>query len=115
MIEISASVIVEQLSAMELSVVLLNFLALAAGLTMHYIKKAKVENVGWIDYWTTNKESSLLSVGGVLLSFICVLIADPTASLYMYFSLGYIGDSVLNRTAAGQLKNLTLTSKQVDG
>lgn len=96
--ELTAGALIEQLGNIDPGVIALNLIVCALGVVFHYVKKVSVEKVGWKAYWLDHRKSSMVAIGGIAVSCLSLLIVDPTAPIYTYFTLGYIGDSVLNRT-----------------
>lgn len=113
--DLSASALLEQLAAMDPSVLLLNLLVCIAGVSLHYVKKVNVEDIGWKAYWLVNRKRSMIALSGVAVSFVSLVVADPTASLYTFFTLGYIGDSMLNRPGFAAVKSTLKPNKKEIG
>lgn len=74
------------------------------GVVAHYLKKIGRDNYHWKEYWTTNWQSSLVSIGGALFATMVMLQSGET-SLLQFFFIGFANDSILNK-AMKKAKNV---------
>jgi len=75
----------------------LNLFALMAGVLAHAYKKMVEKKISFVKYWTTSPLNSMGAIAGTLMSFV-LLQQDPTTALYVFFTVGFAVDSLINRT-----------------
>lgn len=78
-------------------ILLLNLCAFICGLGMHVWQKMRVESISFKDYWTKYGTNSVASIAALLTTFISMTFMAPTAPLYAYFSMAFLGDALLNK------------------
>lgn len=91
---------------MELEQILINVMCTVAGLAFHVIKKASVEKVDPIEYIRIHKGRSSAALSAIAVGFGTLMTASPDASMIEFFAVGYMGDSVFNKSP---------TQEEVDG
>jgi hypothetical protein len=78
-------------------VLLINLLAFTAGLLAHVLQKMSAEKISFSQYWMKEGLNSFASVVGLFATFVSMVTMAPGAPLYAFFSMAYMGDSLLNK------------------
>lgn len=73
---------------------LLSFL----GFVAHVLKKAGTEKVNPVEYLAIHKGRTYTALSGAIASFVSLLVFHPEAGPIEFFALGYMADSIANRT-----------------
>lgn len=79
-------------------VVLLDALLLALGFLAHVLKKAGTEKINVFTYLSVNSARTYTALSGAIVAFVSLLLLYPDASPMEFFMIGYLADSVGNRT-----------------
>lgn len=66
------------------------------GVMAHCVKKMAKDKISFRDYWFTNSGDSISSLIGSAIGYIMLTYYGVTDPIY-YISLGFIGDSILNK------------------
>ena len=77
----------------------------ALGIVAHCLKKMAKDKISLRDYWITNVGSSASSVIGSVIGFVMLTYYGITDPVY-YVSLGFIGDSILNKIEATNIPQI---------
>lgn len=83
---------------MEATEVLISLAYTLVGLAAHIVKKAVRDNVNPIEYIRVHKLWSTASAGAIASGFIAFMVARPDATPVEFLALGYMGDSLFNKT-----------------
>lgn len=75
-----------------------NVIVCALGFLAHILKKVGVEQVGFKEYLTANQSRTMGSLSTVIGAFVGLLVLHPDASALEFFALGFMSDSLANRT-----------------
>jgi len=78
-------------------VLFVNLLVFVAGLLAHVLQKMSAEKITFSEYWMKHGLNSMASVGGLIATFVSMMTMAPGAPLYAFFSMAYMGDSLLNK------------------
>lgn len=78
-------------------VVLAYFMCMVAGVIVNWIWKCKHEKIDFVQYWTANPGSTILSILGAVAAFITTIIIEPGLGKQTYFAMGIACDSLLNK------------------
>lgn len=75
---------------------LLNLGVFIAGLITHVYKKMKNEDITFKQYWKNNGYRSAASIGTLVTTFLGMAVMGDV-SLFNYFSVAYMSDSLVNK------------------
>ena len=78
-------------------VLLVNLAVFVAGLIAHVLQKMSAEKITFSQYWMKEGLNSFASVAGLVATFVSMMAMAPGAPLYAFFSMAYMGDSLLNK------------------
>lgn len=78
--------------------IILSLLCWASGVGAHFLKRCWLEKIGFKDYWVSHVEASIASIIAGLVVYLITLITSGNANLITFFTIGYILDSVINKT-----------------
>jgi hypothetical protein len=68
-----------------------------AGLVSHIFKKSMDQEISPIKYVMMYRKRTILSLSGIISSFIALAVTHPTAGAAAFFALGYVLDSAINK------------------
>lgn len=68
------------------------------GVAAHFLKRCYMEDMAIVDYWKSKPYASVSSIVAGLVVYLITLITSGNANLITFFTIGYILDSVINRT-----------------
>lgn len=80
------------------STVLLSALLTFVGFVAHILKKAGMEKISPVEYLAVHKGRTYTALSAVISAFVSLLILHPEASALEFFAVGYMADSLANRT-----------------
>lgn len=80
-----------------LPAVLINLVAFKCGVLLHVLKTMKQDKITFFDYWRSHAGRSLASIATLSVAFIALQVAGDSP-LYAYFSIAYLGDSLVNKS-----------------
>lgn len=92
---------------------LFNVISALAGLLLHVIKKCASEKMNPITYIFVNKGRSSAAIGAIVTSVVTMMATRPDASPVEFFAIGYMGDSLFNRTPTPTEIGTALANKVV--
>lgn len=81
---------------------LMNALFAVLGLVSHILKKAVAEKINPVEYVRVHPNRTYASLGSIVTAYATLLATRPDASPMEYFAIGYVGDSVFNRSPTQQ-------------
>lgn len=84
------------------TILALNILWTILGYAFHVTKKCLREEIPPWDYFEANKKRTLSSLSAIITAFVALITTRPNATPVEFFSIGYIGDSVVNRKPTNQ-------------
>lgn len=76
---------------------LIAYLVTIGGVMVHWIQKCVKDKLDFVQYWTTNKFSSVLVFISATTSFFVILMTDPNPNLMTFVGISYMVDSMLNK------------------
>lgn len=78
--------------------IILSLLCWASGVAAHFLKRCWIEKISFKDYWLSHVEASIASIIAGLVVYVITLITSGNSNFITFFTIGYILDSVINRT-----------------
>lgn len=77
---------------------LLNVAFVTAGFVAHILKKAGTEDVHVFEYLGAHKARTYTALSTMVAAFATLYMANPGASAMEFFAIGYMAESLINRT-----------------
>jgi len=69
-----------------------------SGFIAHILKKAGMEKIDIIEYLNIHKGRTYTAVSASIAAFVSLYLMNPDASAMEFFALGYMSDSLVNKT-----------------
>jgi cytochrome c oxidase assembly factor CtaG len=94
---LTAQYLIDSLTGDSLLAICINLIVFLLGLFLNVYRRIVQEDITLRQYWETYKTRSIASIGTLGLTFLGMVLMSPTAPLYAYFSMAYMGDALANR------------------
>lgn len=94
---LTAQHLLDEFTGDSLMAICINLMVFIAGLCLNVSRRIVQEDITLNQYWQTYRTRSIASIGTLGLTFVGMALMSPTAPLYAYFSMAYMGDALANR------------------